>query len=157
MKRFAWRLQRVLDIKQKEEQVKRSELLSITEQLAKLQGELLVQKMILKNSIEELSQERPVERLGKQKLFLEFSAVNDKLIANLENKINELRKQQKEKIAEVLKIRRYKEGLEKLRVEAKAEFMKEQEKQEQKQIDELTTTIFARKAMLKSGRQLIGK
>jgi len=167
MKRFAWRLQRVLDIKKKEEQIKRTELLAITEQLAKTQGELLVQKMMLKNIINDLNEEPPAQRLGKQKLFLECSAVNDSLIRKLKNKIDGLKKQQKEKIAEVLKVKRYKEGLEKLRAEAKTEFITEQEKLEQKQADELTTMRFARKIIqqditgqsnrLESSKQLIAK
>jgi flagellar protein FliJ len=167
MKRFVWRLQRVLDIREKEEQIKRAELFAITEQLTKTQDELLVQKNILKKTIEELSQAKPCERLGKQQLFFEFSAVNDKLIANLEKKIKGLKKQQQEKIQEVIKIKKYKEGLGKLRTQAKEQFVKEQEKLEQTQMDELTTMRFARKTMLKetsgksnrleSEKQLIAK
>ena len=50
-----------------------------------------------------------------------------------------------EKIAEVLKLRRFKDGLEKLRTEAKIRFIKEQEKLEQKQLDEGATVGFVRK------------
>ena len=52
---------------------------------------------------------------------------------------------QKQKIAEVLKVRRFKEGLEKLRAEAKTRFIKEQEKLEQRELDESATVGFARK------------
>ncbi len=145
MKRFAWRLQRVLDIKRKEEQIKKAELLEVTEKLARARGELLQQKRVLENIIDSITEERPRRRLGKQEFFLKCSVTNDVLIKELENKVNELETRQREKIAEVLKLKRFKEGLEKLRVEAKIQFIKEQERLEQKEADEMTTIGFARK------------
>jgi flagellar biosynthesis chaperone FliJ len=57
-----------------------------------------------------------------------------------------LESQQKEKIAEVLKIRRYKQGLERLRAETKRQFIREQEMLEQKESDERAGVSFVRKA-----------
>ena len=147
MKRFVWRLSRVLNIKRKEEQKKRVELLEITQKLAQKRGELMIQKRILENIIDNLTQEHPKSRLGKQEFFLRCSTTNDELIIKLESKVNEIETQQKEKVAEVLKVKRFKEGLEKLRVEAKMQFIKEQEKLEQKELDEMTIIGFARKIM----------
>jgi flagellar biosynthesis chaperone FliJ len=48
-------------------------------------------------------------------------------------------------MAEVLKLNRFKEGLERLRWEAKREFIKEQEKLEQKDLDEIGKIGFLRK------------
>ncbi len=59
-----------------------------------------------------------------------------------------LESQQREKIAELLKVRRFKEGLERLRTEAKIQFIKEQEKLEQKELDEIATVSFARNMIL---------
>ena len=157
MKRFVWRLQRVLDIRATEEQVKRAELLAITEQLARKQGELLMQKRLLKNFIEELSEEEPAKRLGKQEFFLRFSRRNDEHIRELDDEVTEFKKLQKEKIAEVLKIRQFKEGLEKLRVEAQTTFVKEQEKLEQKEADEMTIMGFARKTLQQDRVVMNGK
>ena len=145
MKRFTWRLQRVLDIKGKEEQIKKAELLGITEKLAQRRGELFMKQRLLKDMIESLSEEEPKVRLDKQAFFLRFSSTNDELIKKLKCEIKELVIQQKEKIAEVLKIRQFKEGLEKLRVEAKSQFIKEHEKLEQKDANEMATESFARK------------
>ena len=147
MKRFVWRLQRVLDIKSKEEEIKRAELFAITEELARTRGELFTQKRMLKKLIDSLAEESPKKRLGKQEFFLRCSATTDELIKKLESKVNELGTRQREKIAEVLKIKRFKEGLEKLRVEAKMQFIKEQERLEQKDADEMTIMGFARKIM----------
>ena len=148
MKRFVWRLQRVLDIKKKEEQKKRAELLEMTEKVAQTRGELLTQQKILEDIINGLTGENPKKRLGKQEFFLRYSVTSDEQIKKLKNKLSELESQQREKIVEVLKIRRFKEGLERLRVEAKIQFIKEQEKLEQKQLDEGATVSFVRKVRI---------
>jgi len=145
MKRFVWRLQRVLDIKEKEEQVKRAELLELIERLADTQGALLIQKRILEDVISHITGENPVERLGEQEFFLKYSAASDEQIKKLENEVTRLELQQRKKIAEVLSVRRLKEGLEKLRAEAKRQFIKEQERLEQKELDEGVGISFARK------------
>ncbi len=148
MKRFVWRLQRVLDIRKKEEQKARAELLELTERLAQTRGELLIQQKMLEDIINGLTGENPKKRLGKQEFFLKFSATSDEQIKKLKDKVNKLESQQRDKIVEVLKLRRFTEGLERLRAEAKMRFITEQEKLEQKQLDEGATVSFVRKAKL---------
>jgi len=144
MRRFAWRLQRVLDIRTKQEIIKTQELFAITEKLAQTRSELFVQQRILREIFESIDAEKPSHRINKQEFFLRNSAATDERIRQLQNKINELESEQKKKIAEVLKIRRFKEALERLREQAKKTFMEEQEKLEQKQMDETATLSFAR-------------
>ncbi len=146
MKRFVWRLQRVLDIRRKEEQKARAELLELTEKLAQARGELLIQQKMLEDIINGLTGENPKKRLGKQEFFLKFSTASDEKIKRLEDKVSELESQQRDKIAEVLKLRRFKEGLKKLRTETKMQFIQEQERLEQKQLDEGAIVSFVRKA-----------
>ena len=145
MKRFVWRLQRVLDIRIKEEQKARAELLKLTEKLAETQSELLAWRKMLEEIINGLAVENPKQRLGKQEFFLRYSKTSNEQIKKLEKRVKELESEQRDKIAEVLKLRRFKEGLEKLRVEAKMQFIKEQEKLEQQQLDEGATVLFVRK------------
>lgn len=144
MKRFAWRLQQVLDIKAKEEQVKRTELFQLTERLARSRGKLLIQQKILKDVISGIAVKKPQIRLSEQELFLKYSAASVEQIQKLQNEIRGLESQQRDKIAEVVKVRRFKEGLEKLQAEAKKQFIKEQEKLEQKELDEGATVSFVR-------------
>jgi len=146
MKRFVWRLQRVLDIRKKEEQKARVELLELTERLAQTRGELLTQQQMLEDIINGLIGENPEKRLGKQEFFLRYSTATDEQIKKLEGKVSELESQQRDKIAEVLKLRKLKEGMEKLRTEAKMRFIAEQEKLEQKQLDERATVSYVRKS-----------
>jgi flagellar protein FliJ len=147
MKQFIWRLQRVLDIRTKEEQKKRVELLKISEKLAKTRSELLNQQIILKEIIAGIAKEEPKKRLEKQELFLQCSNTTNQFIKTLKTRMNELDLQQKEKVAEVLKVRRFRKGLEKLRAQAKTEFIKHQEKLEQKELDENANIVFARKML----------
>jgi len=145
MKRFVWRLQRVLEIKKKEEQKTRAELFELTEKLAQARGELLARQKILESIIEGLTEVMPKKRLGDQEFFLKYSAASVEQIKKLEDKVSQLESRQREKIAEVLKVRRFKEGLERLRAEAKMQFIRQQEKLEQKELDEGATISFVRK------------
>ncbi len=104
------------------------------------------QKM-LKDTIDGLAAVDPKERLAGQEFFLRHVATNDEQIRKVKDRISELESQQKEKIAVVLKVRRFTEGLDKLRVEAKTEFIAEQEKLDQKELDEAATVSFVRKAL----------
>jgi flagellar FliJ protein len=146
MKRFKWRLERVLDIKTKQEQKERAELLELTERLAEKRGELLMRQKMLKDVIKDLARADPKHRLGAQEFFLRYAATSDEQIKRLKNQVSKLESQQKEKIAEVHKIRRLKEGLEELRAEAKRRFIEEQEKLYQKQLDETAAVSFVRRA-----------
>lgn len=145
MRRFVWRLQRVLDIKAKQEVVKTRELFAITERLAQTRGELLDQQRILREILDSITAEFPKDRIGRQEFFLRNSAATDERIRQLRDKISELESQQKEKVAEVLKIRQFRQALEQLREQAKKKFMEEQEKLEQKQLDEAATVSFAKR------------
>jgi flagellar biosynthesis chaperone FliJ len=145
MRRFVWRLQRVLDIREKEEQKARAELFELAEKLAATRGELLMQQKMLEDIIHGLAGENPERRLDKQEFFLRHSVTSDERIKELKDKIHVLERQQREKVAEVLKIRRYKQGLEKLRAQAREEFIAEQERLEQKELDERAGVSFVRK------------
>ena len=131
----------------------RAELLGLTETLAETRGQLLTQQMILEDIIADITGENPKKRLGKQEFFLRHSETSDEQIKKLKEKISELESQQREKIAELLKIRKFREGLERLRAEAKMQFIKEQEKLEQKELDEVATVSFARNMIQQKNRQ----
>ena len=145
MKRFVWRLQRVLDIRTKEEQKARAELLKLMEKLAETRSELLAWRNMLEEIINGLALGNPKKRLGRQEFFLRYSAASDEQIKKLENRVKELESKQRDKVAEVLKLKRFKEGLEKLQAEAKIQFITEQEKLEQQQLDEGARVLYVRK------------
>ena len=90
MTRFVWRLQRVLDIKAKEERAKRAELFQLTEKLAETQGKLLMRQRILQNIISGIAEKKPRKRLSKQEFFLKFSVTSDEQIKKLKSQVSEL-------------------------------------------------------------------
>ncbi len=144
MKKFEWRLQRVLEIRVMQEQKARVELFALTEKLAATRGELLMQKKILENLIKELSGKSARERITEQEFFLKNSVASNEKIKVLEKRIQELESQQKQKLGEVVKLRQAKEGMEKLQAQAKEDYIKEQEKFEQKEMDEESNRMFVR-------------
>jgi len=146
MRRFVWRLQRVLDIKAKQELIKTQELFAITEKLARTRGELFAQRRILRDILEGIGNEKPKDRLVKQEFFLRNSAATDERIRQIQGRVDELKTKQRDKIVEVLKLRRFKEELERLREQAKKKYIEEQDKLEQKQLDETATLSFARES-----------
>jgi len=149
MKRFVWRLQKVLDVKEKQEEIKRIELFRLIETLASKQGELLMRQRILQDIIDGISQDKSPGRLTTQEFVLRQAATNDEQIRKLKSQIAELEARQKEKTAELLALRKSREGLERLRAEAREQFIREQEKLEQKEQDEGSTVAFARKEIMK--------
>jgi flagellar biosynthesis chaperone FliJ len=145
MKRFAWRLQRVLDVKTKEEQLRQTELFRLTEQMTATRGELLMRQRILQNMLEDVRRDPSPQRWSTQEFVLRRAAVDDERIRKLKEDLAALEIRHKEKIAEVLAVRRFKEGLEKLRVQAKEDYIREEERLEQKDSDERTAIAFVRR------------
>ncbi len=146
MKRFVWRLQKVLDIKTKQEQFRRTELFRLTEELAQRRTELLMRQGILYDIMADIAKDTSPRRLGAQEFFLRHTAADDAQIRRLQDQIADLEVRQKQKMAEVLAARRFREGLERLRAQAREKFIREQERLEQKEADGRTTMAFARDA-----------
>ncbi|MBN1506855.1 MAG: flagellar FliJ family protein [Sedimentisphaerales bacterium] len=148
MKRFVWRLQKVLDVRTKQEEIRRIELFRLTERLAEKQGELLMCQRVLREILDGIAGDKSPQRLVAQEFFLRRAAVNDERIRRLKGEIAELQAQQKDKTAELLALRRSREGLERLRAQAEEQFIREQEKLEQKELDDGSTMAFARKEIV---------
>ncbi|HQG47799.1 MAG TPA: hypothetical protein PK373_01825, partial [Sedimentisphaerales bacterium] len=102
MKRFVWRLQRVLDVKAKEEQLRRTELFRLTELLTAKRGEMLMRQRVLENLLADLRNDRSPERLSSQAFVLQRVAVDDERIRKLQEEIATLEIRHREKAAELL-------------------------------------------------------
>ena len=143
MKKFVWRLQKVLEVNEKRQQAKKAELFKITEKLAIARANLLAQQRILQDLIEDVAKIKPTERIDKQQLLLKSTKKNDDLIREYEDQIRQLEMDQKRLTDEFLKIKKFTESLKKLREQDKQKFILEQEKIEQKEMDEHTSMRFA--------------
>jgi len=148
MKKFKWRLQKVLEIKKKQEQAKRAELFKNTEKLAETRSELIMQKKIMENISENIKKQNPEKRLSQQELFLKNAETNNRKIKRLTQKEKKLQQIQAKKTQEVMKLRSLKEALEKLKEKAKEKFKMQQEKLEQKASDHQAGIKFVRNKMV---------
>ena len=150
MKKFIWRLQRLLDIKMKQEESMRAELVAITEQAVLLQGRIMMQKTILRRMLAEMEEKEGSQRLAEQEFFFKYAHISDERIKQLEEQLVEVEKLRRKKIKELMKIRKYRKALEKLRESAKAEYLTEQNAREQKDLDEKTIMSIAREIIQQS-------
>ena len=144
MKRFVWRLQRVLDVRAKQEQVKRTELCRVAQELAEKRTELLLRQQLLQEALASVGAENSPQRIGEQEMVLRYAATNDELIRRVREMIAALEIRQKEKLAELLAVRQSREAMERLREETRQRFMQEQEKLDQKESDERAIMAFGR-------------
>ena len=145
MKRFVWRLQKVLDLKTKQERLRQTELFRITERLAQKRGELLIRERALQDIMKNISADSTGTRVTRQEFILKHAVTDDERIQRLREEIAALEQEQSRKTEEVLAARRYKESLQRLRAEAQERYAREQDRLEQKELDDRTTTAFARK------------
>lgn len=146
MARFVWRLQRVLDIKEKKEQVLRSELMALSERMVVLRQKIMVIRARIHMALEELSYKEPSERLSSQQLFMRYSEYSEIEIDSLRSELSNVDRQRKEKMNEILEKRQSIKVLEKLRTKAKEEFLAESAHKEQNELDEYTSNKFGRRA-----------
>jgi len=136
-------LERVLELKKKQEQKARIDLIALADSLAQSQAQLLYQQSRLRQLMEEISELSPSQRMRQQQLLLQSTAATDKAIEQLKGKIEELREKQRQKRQEFRELRKSNEAMEKLREKAKEQFLAEQEKLEQDGLDESATVSYA--------------
>ena len=128
----------------------RAELVAITEQAVSLRGQIMMQKTILRRMLAEMKQKEGSQRLAEQEFFFKYAHISDERIKQLEEQLAGVEKLRREKIKELMVIRKYRKGLEKLREKAKAEYLIEQNAYEQKDLDEKTSMSIAREIIRQS-------
>jgi len=97
-----------------------------------------------------MEQKEGVQRLTEQEFFFKYAHISDERIKQLEEQLAGVEKLRREKIKELMVIRKYRKGLEKLREKAKAEYLIEQNAYEQKDLDEKTSMSIAREIIQQS-------
>ena len=144
MAKFVWRLQRVLEVKKKQEQAVRMEVLHLAEQVAQLRCQLLMQKQNLKNMLETVAETPPAERMNQQALVMNYAKGSQIRIKAMEDQVQALSVQKQEKTKELRVLKQTTEGLGRLKSNAKQQFIKDENRKEQKMADELTLAKHAR-------------
>ena len=144
MKKFIWPLRRVLELKCKQENLYRRQLVSLTEQTAAVRSQIIVAKADLRMRCSQIKNAPPDTRLARQEMFLRFVHVIDEKIKSLQLKLQQLEQQRNEMLAKVLHLRRERKALQKLHQKAKEQFIYEQNRLDQKNLDEQVNNAFAR-------------
>jgi flagellar export protein FliJ len=146
MKKFTWPLQRVLDIKEKQEKAAVTELFNLKEMVKQKEYEIDAEQTKLLKTLSQAKDQIKQGNIIGHEMLLKFSAANDKFIKTLKQRVGELEIKVKTKKKELLDLRRFKQGLEKLKTKACEKFNAKQQKIEQYQLDEIATVSFTRKA-----------
>jgi flagellar biosynthesis chaperone FliJ len=144
MKRFAWPLQRLLDVTEQRERAQRAEMLALTREMARLRQDAIVHRAGVRALIAELGGMELAERLSRHVDFVRCCQAHDRQIEQLESRIAALTVQRQEMTRLLMKTRKSRETLERLREEARQEHLREQGKLEQAQFDETAHTAKAR-------------
>lgn len=145
MKTFKWRLQRLLDIREKQDEALRAELAALTEQTAALRGRILMEKAMLRNRLAELRGADGASRIAQQQMFMQYVAAVDAQIAGLQRELEAVEQQRKEKMEAMMAVRKLRTSLERLRAQAVAAHHQQAEHAEQNEQDENANAAFARK------------
>ena len=148
MKRFAWRLQRLLDLKVRQHELLKAELVALSEQAAQLRAQIMMQKMMIRSRLAEIRMLSPDQRLHNQQMFLQYAHVLDTRIKNLGEHLAVVDAQRKEKIRHLLDVRKERKSLEKLREKARQDYQVEWNRFEQKAGDEAGGTRYARRILM---------
>lgn len=101
----------------------------------------------MREMLRDLGRKKARERLAPQALFIRHAQFSEDQIKELERELAEIEKLRQQKISEILEIRKFRKGLEKLHAKAKTEFDEKQQKIEQNDLDDKTSTSYARKMM----------
>ena len=150
MKKFIWPLQRLLDIKKKQEDFARMELVGITEQIVTIRGQIMMQKTLLRRVFSELNQLEPQQRMQRQRECMKYAHVIDAKINTLGQTLQQVEQERKKKMEAVMALRKLTKSLEQLRTKSLIRYHKELNQAEQKQLDEYIMTACARKCLIQA-------
>jgi len=152
VRQFQWPLQRLQDVTAQRELALRSELLTLLQQVTWLRQEIVRRRAALRSMLSELAEMDLAERMRTQEVFMRTAAWAERRIDELRGRVKEMTARRTEMTAQLLKIRKSKETLERLRQEARREYMRHQRKLEQKQFDQTAQVAFARGVQHRRGR-----
>lgn len=145
MKRFRWRLQRVLDITAKREQALRLELFALARALVRVRQEIVARQAAVRTLLADLGRRTLVERLAEQTVVLACAAAEERILRGLRRRVADLEAQRAEKTRRFRQVRATRQTLERLREEARHRYLREMAAREQAQFDEVSHIAFARR------------
>lgn len=146
MKKFVWKLQQLLTVKEKQETALQNELVALTEQMMVLRGRIMALQMRLRAHQREIQALPQEQRIAAQALYLQHAPVADAVLRQLEEQRRALEQRRRQKLDDYLQVRKFRKGLERLREKARQQYEYELHLEEQKQLDDFTHTNWNRPA-----------
>lgn len=146
MNKFIWPLQRLLHVTEQRERAKRLEVMATVQQASLVKRQIERRQALLRNLLAELSQHSLLQRIPLQEVFLTHCPWEERAIASLRRELEELLKVREQLAAELMGLRGSRKSLERLRAEALRKYLREQERMEQRQLDESAQLAFVAKA-----------
>ena len=137
MKRFSWRLQRLLEVTRIREDALRAELSALAGRIAPLRMEIVQRRSALRAMAADLARHPFDRRLERQETFMRHCVVDEAKIERLERQASDLEQKRKATFEQFKKVRSSRQALEKLREAARVRHVKEQDLLEQKNLDEV--------------------
>jgi flagellar export protein FliJ len=144
MKKYAWRLQRVLDVRIKQEEARRAELLEVTHKLLAARQAVVAQQATMRSILLELSRKDARTRMQEQPMVVKHMAFSEEELRRLKKKVEEVEIERKKKSQEMMEARRARKAMDKLREKSKLEYARALSAMEQKELDELSGGRFVR-------------
>jgi len=145
MKRFKWKLERVLDIKRQRERALRHALFMLAQEIAQVQEAILERRTRLRMVLEELAGRSLADRIAEQAVFMQFAGVEETAIRRLQARRHELDQTRAETQQRFLEVRAACKMLVRLREEAYRAYLREVGGREQALLDESAHVAYARR------------
>ncbi len=145
MKRFHWRLQKLLDVKVQQEQVLRLDLIALTQQALKLRQQIILRRSAVRGWLMEMRKWSVEQRISQQDTVIRCVTATETQIKSLEEELQVQQAKRKEKTDELMQIRTSRQTFERLGEEARREHIRQELLREQKELDDGAQTAFARK------------
>jgi len=146
VKRFCWRLQKLLDVKVQREGAMRTELAAMTQRIARLERDIVELRGAFGRAMANLAAGELAQRIGVQDVFMARAGFVDGRVAAIRGEIGELTERRSERTTEFMKLRAERRTLEKMRREAYRRYLRLRAAEEQKSSDEASQIKFIRTA-----------
>ncbi len=146
MKKFVWKLQQMLTLKEKQENALRADIVALTEQTMVVKGRIRAMQMRLRVHQQEIQSLPEEQRIAAQALYLQQAPVADAVLRQLAEQARALEQQRRRKLDDYLQVRKFRKGLERLREKARQRYQYEMLLEEQKQADDYTHLNWNRPA-----------
>lgn len=145
MRRFHWRLQKLLDVKVQQEQVLRLDLIALTQQALKLRQQIILRRSAVRGWLMEMRKWSVEQRICQQDTVIRCVTATETQIKSLEQELQVQQAKRKEKTDELMQVRASRQTFERLGEEARREHIRQELLREQKELDDGAQTAFARK------------